>query len=166
MDPKGKLAALYADLGINPAGPNAADNALLELATRHVPGFRIANAQSRKKPGRKKGLEKRINEITQEFGPLFGGLAEDSAKLDLYALVDRAQRSLKGPGGRRLTKSEIVRKISKQAPGPGFENPYYGIAEATLLSWVTHAGPNSKIQKAREKRMAAAIAQLKNFLGR
>jgi hypothetical protein len=156
--PASKLPALYADLGIHAASTSADREALLALATRHVPGFRFSKRTGHR--GRKKGLQPFIDRVTREFGPLFGSAVEDACRSDLYHLIERLKRTKKTSGGRRYTKKRLVQIISKTPSIAGSENPYYRINPATLLSWVTHSGPSSDFQKERRDKFEAMVAKV------
>lgn len=157
-----KMPALFDDLGIDPKSEDASLHALFALAARHVRGFQ--RAQTGRRPGRRKALQSYIRDVTAEFGPLFGSLAEEAARAGLHTLVERARKTMTTAGGRRYTKKELVTKISRWEPRPGFENPYFGIRPATLLSWVTHSGPRSAFHRKRAQKMTAAIDSLQRFL--
>lgn len=150
--PDTKLDALFADLGIARSTTNADREALIALASRHVPGFKKMKNQ----PGRPSKLGEYIRDIENKFGPTFARHAENAAKIDLAVIVERMIAEEK-KAGNTIKKIDAVTTISKLKPEPDCDNPYYGIDPGTLLSWVTHVGP---IKKQQQSRIAAASAKL------
>jgi hypothetical protein len=167
-DPQVKLKDLYKDLGVDPDAPSAPVLALMALARRHVPGFRevLSASQEADKPGRKSAIEKLDNKALGKIDSIWPWLTMESAQLNLAPLVNNACRKMRAPGGRCYTKLEIVTKLSKQkaGPKPGVPNPYFGVKPKTLLSWVTHAGPNSSLRRNMARQRIAAASEFKAFM--
>ena len=95
------------------------------------------------------------------MGSFWADRVSEVLQISLAKTVERIRKTARTPGGRRYTKLEIVTKIAKrQRPG----DPFHGINPKTLLSLVTHAGPNSMLRKEYRDRQAQLVEHIERLI--